>query len=883
MICIGPAFRTDLLLIIALAFGTFGCAGISSGRSGGGDGETSPPPSVQLWSEILDPSRATDWTQAGVQGGIPYYTTICQTVNPSGDTAGATDVTNINTALSTCAGLSSSTAPQVVLLNSGTFYANSNIGPPLASKYLVMRGKSPTNTIIKWVNTSASCGHSTGTDICFQGNVNTDVSYSTGGGGTTSWLGTNHVVGTYTQGATVVDLTSTSALAAGQILFLDQRDDSMGLCPQSGGTGNCFGHVGLSSRGATVTAITSAPYALITPGALVWIGTSNNHSMDGACGGYQSGPTAWTVVTATTTTTNTTFTYTDRNPLSEPTVNCQPALASVDTAGVFTSNLNGSTTLSNSASARRCPDATSGNQCASGEYSFRDLIEAHTISAVCTGSGAPVASCLAANEVVLDEPVMNPNFNTAQAPGAWWTGTWPAKYSEFIGIENLTVDASGDGGEAFSTIDYNNLTNSWVKNVRSLYTDQIHIDVANANHISIVDSYLFGTLANSSASYGLDFRANSSYGLAQNNIVQHVVSGIQNEGNEGSVISYNYAFDPGYAGSLGGMITTTPLNHGFTAALLFEGNDTNQCQTNVAHGSSFNLTYFRNRCRGQDIPVMTTTLFALVDVAFQRTQNVVANILGTVGSQSTYVQNGAIPPFPTQGLYWLNSSAGYIENGDGQFAFNDPLVATSLLRWGNYDVVTGATRWCGTGREGECDGTSEIPTTGVAFINGNAVPASHNLPPSFYLSAQPQFWTMASGYGPTPPWPAIGPDVSGGTAPDGVAGYSYAIPAQLCYINTPVDPSYQRILAVSAGTWSKGTGQEQATFQTRSSTLKVGDVVTISGVSPSSYNGIYQVISATSTSVTVFMPNDPGTYESGGIITYPNILNFNAANCYPNE
>jgi hypothetical protein len=58
---------------------------------------------------------------------------------------------------------------------------------------------------------------------------------------------------------------------------------------------------------------------------------------------------------------------------------------------------------------------------------------------------------------------------------------------------------------------------------------------------------------------------------------------------------------------------------------------------------------------------------------------------------------------------------------------NDPLVLASLLRWGNYDVVTGAPRWCGTGDEAGCDGISEIPTTGVAFINGNAVPESHNL------------------------------------------------------------------------------------------------------------------------------------------------------------
>jgi hypothetical protein len=37
MTSIRLAFRTDLLLVIALAFGAFGCAGISTGHSGGGD------------------------------------------------------------------------------------------------------------------------------------------------------------------------------------------------------------------------------------------------------------------------------------------------------------------------------------------------------------------------------------------------------------------------------------------------------------------------------------------------------------------------------------------------------------------------------------------------------------------------------------------------------------------------------------------------------------------------------------------------------------------------------------------------------------------------------------------------------------------------------
>jgi hypothetical protein len=88
----------------------------------------------------------------------------------------------------------------------------------------------------------------------------------------------------------------------------------------------------------------------------------------------------------------------------------------------------------------------------------------------------------------------------------------------------------------------------------------------------------------------------------------------------------------------------------------------------------------------------------------------------------------------------------------------DPLVAATLLRWGNYDVATGTSRFV----------AGEIPV-------GNAVPSDQTMPASLYLSARPSWWG-------TMPWPAIGPDVAGG---QDVAGHVYKIPARLCYETTP--------------------------------------------------------------------------------------------------
>ena len=87
-------------------------------------------------------------------------------------------------------------------------------------------------------------------------------------------------------------------------------------------------------------------------------------------------------------------------------------------------------------------------------------------------------------------------------------------------------------------------------------------------------------------------------------------------------------------------------------------------------------------------------------------------------------------------------------------------VASTLLRWGNYDYATSQTRW----------NAAEIPA-------GNAVPSSQALPASFFLSVKPGWWG-------TMPWPAIGPDVTGG---QDLSGHVFAIPAQVCYTGSAKD------------------------------------------------------------------------------------------------
>src|SRR5689334_8753337 len=101
MLATGSHLRAPMFLMsnpcqVKLLFGTIACFYVLSFLQGC-TGKEDPPSTAssspaqmprtgqaQLWSSILDSSRATDWTQAGVTGGIPDRTSICTTIAPYG-------------------------------------------------------------------------------------------------------------------------------------------------------------------------------------------------------------------------------------------------------------------------------------------------------------------------------------------------------------------------------------------------------------------------------------------------------------------------------------------------------------------------------------------------------------------------------------------------------------------------------------------------------------------------------------------------------------------------------------------------------------------------------------------------------------------------------
>jgi hypothetical protein len=177
------------------------------------------------------------------------------------------------------------------------------------------------------------------------------------------------------------------------------------------------------------------------------------------------------------------------------------------------------------------------------------------------------------------------------------------------------------------------------------------------------------------------------------------------------------------------------------------------------------VTAFRNRWSGTDTTTnggAANTQTIVVNIySFSRYFNLIGNVLGTNGYHNKYETNiGNFNQTACETSIYSLGIGGSCYNQSP--VANDPLVASTLFRWGNYDTVTGTIRFQ----------ASEVPS--ALSLYANAVPASTNLPASFYAAAKPAWFGSV-------PWPASGPDVSGGTGP---GGHAYDIPAANCYLKT---------------------------------------------------------------------------------------------------
>jgi hypothetical protein len=352
------------------------------------------------------------------------------------------------------------------------------------------------------------------------------------------------------------------------------------------------------------------------------------------------------------------------------------------------------------------------------------------------------------NQVSISPGLYMPNWRSSQQPQVWW---WGATAS-MNGIEALTLDHTSSG--ATSGVAFHNAYNGWVKNVKSLNANRNHVWVNQAARVEVRDSYFYGTKSSASLSYGVEFFA-AGDALVVNNIYQHVTAPIMTGNSAGLVVAYNYMTDMYYTVSnwmISGMVGGHDAGNGMN---LFEGNVTNAFLMDNYHGTGNFATVFRNRLIGTEGTKTSNTL-AVNLFAYNRYVNVVGNVLGTAGYHSRYETSQAASGGSADRSIYVLGYSGVGSSTTSGLPY-DGMVGSTLLRWGNYDSVNNQSLWR----------TTEVPS-------GVTTPPSQTLPPSMFLSARPAWWGSM-------PWPAIGPDVTGGA--DG-AGHAHKIPSQVCYETT---------------------------------------------------------------------------------------------------
>jgi hypothetical protein len=390
------------------------------------------------------------------------------------------------------------------------------------------------------------------------------------------------------------------------------------------------------------------------------------------------------------------------------------------------------------------------------------------------------AACTS-NNVVLSSPVKSSDWSSSNSPTAWWPATKPVTN---VGVQNISFDVSGVTANIFT--ECHDCENVWFSNDRFINgtvagqaATNIMIMWQSVN-LSLFNNYMYGSNPQSEG-YGIDWDSGTSDSIAYNNIAQHIESAYMVETGSGNVYAYNFAVD-NYFGS-GWQQCDEYAHAGGSSFNLFEGDDGICAAEDDIHGTANYTTYYRTYLNGFDPATETGAKYdatvALGINSFSRYWNAVGNVLGTPGYHNVYNNIGvagnpnSCPSYSFKVIYTLGFgngnqipwSAACIS---APFTIdNDNLVASTGMRWGNWDVVNGSVQ----------ENSSETGS-GAPLHPGLASPST-TFPASFIFSSTPSWWQFPKGT--AAPFPANGPDVTGGVS--NLGGHHYANPANNCYHN----------------------------------------------------------------------------------------------------
>jgi hypothetical protein len=309
----------------------------------------------------------------------------------------------------------------------------------------------------------------------------------------------------------------------------------------------------------------------------------------------------------------------------------------------------------------------------------------------------------------------------------------------WAGLEDLYVTGGRSGMILMLAAAY-----SWIRNVESdgsLTTGRgqvgHHVDLESCYRCVVRDSYVHDAsdVIQGGGAYGISVNSQSSECLVENNIVVNLNKPLVTQASGGgNVIAYNYVDDASTRAAPSLQETTIDAGHAaFPHMELFEGNWAGHVGTDVVWGNSGWITFFRNYASGeQRRSRLAGERWDVAAIGLEGRGvelNVVGNVLGAPGRGLVYEVTSSPPGTGVAAVYRIGHRAnGGAGTGDVE-RYEDPRragsTASTLLRHGNFDHVTGKVRW----------------DPGIR---------SRELPPSLYLKEKPPFFR-------DDPWPWVDP------------------------------------------------------------------------------------------------------------------------------
>lgn len=512
------------------------------------------------WTGILDPSRAIDWSKAGIPGGIPTITTQCgSTLAPSG----GDDTAALQAALNACA------AGTFFQLASGTFHTAGAVTMP---NQVVLRGMGADQTILQ-MNSSATANTSSFALVLGSGpgvsagqpqySHTMPITSSNSKGDTTVTLGTDVSGG------------SISQLHAGYMVWIAPMNDWFPTCAGYPNT-----------VPATSTCInTASDVENATPGG------GSGFNMDGAFGAVPSARAAgqMDLITNVNTATNT-ITLEDplidsfRHPLQDWVANSP--------ANPIT-GFNYAMVIRPSSQTAPVPHV----------YLQSKPSYSPAPGYCLTGPTPPVWPTDGSSTVTETVPgIASPNVPCA------WTDLGPGTDSsprlmyfvpnQNVGIENLQIFGVNNFqfGNFVSLVSINNCLHCWMRGVEINRPIGFIIKTTYSYHGQFEQNFVTTSWYHGSGTDSvLEIDAGTSGFLIQNNIFERTPeAAFTDNGGSGNVIAYNYALGNWGANAVNAATATLLSHDAFPWFNLQEGNIVSQMSEDGIHGGNALGTKFRN-------------------------------------------------------------------------------------------------------------------------------------------------------------------------------------------------------------------------------------------------------------------------------------------------